>query len=90
MTQTNFTFKTYKQEIYLKGTAPISAISHKESLRNRMVEKGYLVTDLKEQEVIMVSCLLAKANIPLIDRVKKQKQIDEMPEPKLFLINKKV
>ena len=76
MKQKTFTFKYYKHEFYPKGTLAPDAFSLKDSLKNRLVRKGYLVKDLKEEEVISVRCTIAKANVPWKERQKLQNDID--------------
>lgn len=75
MKQKTFTFKFYKHEIHPKGSHAMDAMTHADSLKARMVRKGYLVRSLKEEEVIMVSCHLARANVPLKERQRMQEEI---------------
>ena len=79
MKQKLFTFKFYKHEIHPKGSVATDALTHAESLKRRLVKKGYMVTNLKEEEVVFVSCYMAKANIPLKGREKMQDKIDKNP-----------
>lgn len=78
--QKTLTFKYYKNEQYPKGHMAIDAFTLSDSLKNRLNRKGYVVKNLKEEEVIAVSCYMAKANIPLKDRLKLQKDIDNQKE----------
>jgi len=82
--QKTFTFKYEKgRYVGLNDTAP-DAFTHEDSLKNYLVRKGYLVKDVRRYYYIRATA--AKANVPLSERQKLQKQIDEAQPQTTFKV----
>lgn len=73
--QKQFTFRFYKQEIHPKNTI-LPGFDVGEDMKQRLLRRGYLVKDLRQVEAVVVTCYVAKANIPYQERERFQEQID--------------
>jgi len=77
MKQNKFIFnKQKKMDFY--DDLPFGLGSAKSILKEKLLKQGYLVKDLKAEKIIVAYCWVAKANISREERIKFQKEIDEM------------
>jgi hypothetical protein len=70
-----FVFKRFAQESYPKYYLPMEHFSLEDEVIAKWNRKGYLVKDVKREERIVITCSLARANIPFEDRKKFQANI---------------
>ena len=77
MKQKNFTFNQYYANSYPENNKPSCFLTWEDKVKHDMVQKGYLVKDLKTTKTITVSCYLSKANVPLKERLKMQKVVEK-------------
>lgn len=71
-----FTFSKYIQFTYPKDYIPENHLDIKGECIDRMVKKGYLVSDVVVKETVTFYAKVAKANIPIQERRKLQKEIN--------------
>ena len=77
MAQQNFIFSLEHRSIYRENYRPSAHVLIKDEIKEMLLKKGYLVKNLKEQKVILVTGMIARANIPLKERKKFQDSIDK-------------
>ncbi len=78
--QKTITFKKQFRESYDLSVMPTAHFDWEHYVRDLLMRKGYLIRSLKATPTITITCYIARANFPRIEREKMQKEIDEMPE----------
>ena len=82
MKQIKFTFKKYFRDNYPIEYRPPLHLTLEDKIKDDLLKRGYLIKDIKERKVIEISAIVARANVPLKERQKLQKDIDKNKENK--------
>jgi hypothetical protein len=76
MKQKQFIFSKQFSKTYNRSYIPTGYLDIEDEFKDQMLRQGYIVKDIRRIETITVSCIAAKANISLKERIKFQKDIN--------------